>query len=57
MAQVHPPATFTNPSSRIVSNRFDQQRSNHILGGIDKVIDQAGERVKDEFLSFLERYY
>lgn len=58
MAQIHAPSSAaipTNPNSRIISNRFDQQRANHILGGVDRVVDHAGERVKDEFLSFLER--
>lgn len=32
-------------------------RSNRVLGGSETVIDETGEKMKDEFLTFLESYH
>lgn len=29
-------------------------RNNQLLGGVDKVVDETGEKVREEFLNFLE---
>lgn len=31
-------------------------RSNRVLGGAEQVVDETGQRMKDEFLTFLETY-
>lgn len=31
-------------------------RQNRILGGAEVVVDETGEKMKDEFLTFLETY-
>ena len=31
-------------------------RSNRVLGGAEMVVDETGQKMKDEFLTFLETY-
>lgn len=31
-----------------------QQRMNRVLGGAELVVDETGERMREEFLNFLE---
>jgi hypothetical protein len=31
-------------------------RSNRVLGGAEQVVDETGQKMKDEFLTFLETY-
>lgn len=33
-----------------------QQRMNRVLGGAEMVIDETGEKMREEFLNFLETY-
>ena len=33
-----------------------QQRMNRVLGGAELVIDETGEKMREEFLNFLETY-
>ncbi len=60
------PATFntTNPNNITIANTNNNSnnlfsatnRPNYILGGVERQIDETSEKLRENFLTFLERY-
>ena len=45
-----------NGNNFLVNSTSSNQRPNYILGGIERQIDETSEKLRENFLAFLERY-
>ena len=45
-----------NAQANFFSNSSSNNRPNYILGGVERQIDETSEKLRENFLAFLERY-
>lgn len=50
------PAAVQNGNNFFANSSSNNQRPNYILGGIERQVDETSEKLRENFLAFLERY-
>lgn len=51
-----PTVATNNAQANFFSNSSSNNRPNYILGGVERQIDETSEKLRENFLAFLERY-